>query len=39
MDLTEAFALVVPRLQRVIAWAASRVTRPAQLASVDSAQR
>jgi len=25
MDLTEAFALTVPRLQRVIAWAASRV--------------
>ena len=32
VDLTEAFALTVPRLQRVIAWAASRVIRPAQLA-------
>jgi bis(5'-nucleosidyl)-tetraphosphatase len=32
VDLTEAFTLTVPRLQRVIAWAASRVLRPAQLA-------
>jgi 8-oxo-dGTP pyrophosphatase MutT (NUDIX family) len=32
VDLTEAFALTVPRLQRVIAWAASRVMHPAQLA-------
>jgi bis(5'-nucleosidyl)-tetraphosphatase len=32
VDLTEAFALTVPRLQRVIAWAASKVLRPAQLA-------
>jgi 8-oxo-dGTP pyrophosphatase MutT (NUDIX family) len=39
VDLTEAFALTAPRLQRVIAWAASRVIRPAQLACADSAQR
>jgi 8-oxo-dGTP pyrophosphatase MutT (NUDIX family) len=32
VDLTEAFSLTVRRLQRVIAWAASRVMRPAQLA-------
>jgi bis(5'-nucleosidyl)-tetraphosphatase len=32
VDLTEAFALTVLRLQRVIAWAASKVLRPAQLA-------
>jgi 8-oxo-dGTP pyrophosphatase MutT (NUDIX family) len=31
VDLTEAFALTVPRLQRVIAWAASKVLRPTQL--------
>jgi bis(5'-nucleosidyl)-tetraphosphatase len=31
VDLTEAFTLTVQRLQRVIAWAASRVIRPAQL--------
>jgi 8-oxo-dGTP pyrophosphatase MutT (NUDIX family) len=32
VDLTEALALTVPRLQRVVAWAASKVFRPAQLA-------
>jgi bis(5'-nucleosidyl)-tetraphosphatase len=32
VDLTEAFALTVPRLQRVLAWAAGRVMRAAQLA-------
>ena len=32
VDLTEAFSLTVRRLQRVIAWAARRVMRPAQLA-------
>ena len=32
VDLTEAFALTVPRLHRVIAWAASKVVRPATLA-------
>jgi len=32
VDLTEAFALTVKRHQRVIAWAASRVIAPAQLA-------
>jgi bis(5'-nucleosidyl)-tetraphosphatase len=32
VDLTEAFALTVPRLHRVIAWAASKVARPATLA-------
>jgi 8-oxo-dGTP pyrophosphatase MutT (NUDIX family) len=29
VDLTEAVALTVPRLQRVIAWAATKVIRPA----------
>jgi 8-oxo-dGTP pyrophosphatase MutT (NUDIX family) len=29
VDLTDAFALTAPRLQRVIAWAASKVVRPA----------
>jgi 8-oxo-dGTP pyrophosphatase MutT (NUDIX family) len=29
VDLTEAFSLTMRRLQRVIAWAASRVMRPA----------
>jgi bis(5'-nucleosidyl)-tetraphosphatase len=32
VDLTEAFALTVPRLQRVIAWAAGRVLQPPPLA-------
>jgi 8-oxo-dGTP pyrophosphatase MutT (NUDIX family) len=32
VDLTEAFALTVLRLRRVIAWAASKVLRPAPLA-------
>ena len=32
VDLTEAFTLTVQRIQRVIAWAASRVIRPSQLA-------
>jgi 8-oxo-dGTP pyrophosphatase MutT (NUDIX family) len=31
VDLTEAFALTVPRLQRVIAWAAAKAMRAAQL--------
>jgi 8-oxo-dGTP pyrophosphatase MutT (NUDIX family) len=31
VDLTEAFELTVQRLARVIAWAASKVIRPAQL--------
>ncbi len=32
VDLTEAFALTVPRLQRVIAWAAGKAMLAAQLA-------
>jgi 8-oxo-dGTP pyrophosphatase MutT (NUDIX family) len=32
VDLTGAFAITAPRLQRVIAWAAAKVLRPAQLA-------
>jgi 8-oxo-dGTP pyrophosphatase MutT (NUDIX family) len=32
VDLTEAFALTVPRLQRVIVWAAGRAMRGAHLA-------
>lgn len=32
VDLTEAFALTVPRLHGVIAWAARKAVRPAQLA-------
>jgi 8-oxo-dGTP pyrophosphatase MutT (NUDIX family) len=31
-DLTEAFALVVPRLQRVVAWAAAQAMLAARLA-------
>jgi 8-oxo-dGTP pyrophosphatase MutT (NUDIX family) len=32
VDLTEALALTVPRLHRVVAWAARKAVRPAQLA-------